>query len=160
MRKKIVLYGMFMLLIVLTACSTAKKVSSTYTDAKLNEEGHIVVHKEDIDNTATYINYEVDGVVVQIIAIKGSDGFVRLAFNTCEVCYPSPNAYFIKREDYFECQNCGSRFQIDKLGSLSGGCNPKPVEEKIDEKDTITLSKEYVESFRELFLNWNGPTSA
>lgn len=160
MKKIVAVISVFLLLIVLTACSTAKKEASKFTDAKVNEEGHIEIHEEEIDNTATYINYEVDGVVVQIIAIRGSDGLVRLAFNTCEVCYPSPNAYFIKKENYFECQNCGSRFQVDKLGLLSGGCNPKPVEEKIEEDKTIILTKEYVESQKELFLNWEGPTKA
>ena len=160
MKKKIILFVGFLLLIVLTACSTAKKTEATFKNADLNEEGHLVVHKEEIDNTATYINYEVDGVTIQIIAIKGSDGIVRLAFNTCEVCYPSPKAYFIKKEGYFECQNCGSRFPIDNLGTLSGGCNPKPVEEKTEEDEKIILSKEYVESQKELFLNWNGPIKA
>lgn len=97
----------------------------------------------------------MDDVTIQFILVRGSDGVVRIAFNTCQVCNPSPNAYFVQKGDYFECQNCGAKFHIDDLGIISGGCNPTPVIEKTETENKIIIDKTYVESFKNKFVNWN-----
>lgn len=65
-------------------------------------------------------------------------------------------AYFVQEGDYFVCQNCKTKFSIDEIGIAKGGCNPAPVSKKIDENGKITISKEYIESYKEKFENWKG----
>ena len=57
------------------------------------------------------------------------------------------------------CQNCDTKFHINKVGEKKGGCNHPPVEEQITEDNKIILSKSYVESFKDKFTNWQGPTN-
>ena len=83
--------------------------------------------------------------------------YVRIAFNTCQACNPAPNAYFVQVGEYLQCQNCGNKFHIDKIGEEKGGCNPAPVEEKEETDNQIIIDKDYVATYKEKFENWNGP---
>lgn len=125
--------------------------------ATLNENGDIVILEDSITSTATFLNYEDDGVQIGFLVVRGTDGVVRIAFNTCQSCSPSPNAYFIQKGEYFECQNCKNKFHIDKIGIEKGGCNPAPVEEMKEENGVITISSLYAKTYRSNFENWNGP---
>lgn len=93
---------------------------------------------------------------LQFVVVRGSDGKVRIAFNTCQACNPSPLAYFVQKGEYLECQNCGNRFHIDKVGLERGGCNPALVEEKEDGYQQMVMDTDYVSSYKEKFRNWKG----
>lgn len=165
--KKILIILTLFCIFSLTGCSKSTDVKTTtdteimndFITATLNNEDNIVIDTTNITSTATLINYEVDGVIIQIIVIRHTDGTIGVAFNSCEACNISPNGYFIQKGDYFECQNCGTRVSIDKIGIVAGECNPFPATEYKEEENTITLSKEYVESFKSYFEDWNGITS-
>ena len=143
----------------LTGCgnSDADKGEQKVVQAILNEDGNIVIDESKITEEATFLSYEVDGVTIGFIVVRGTDGKVRVAFNTCQSCTPSPNAYFIQIGEYFECQNCGNRFHIDDIGVKRGGCNPAPVDEMTQEDGVITISSEYAKTYKDNFENWNGP---
>lgn len=106
----------------------------------------------------TLVNYSIDDTIIQFMVVRGTDGKIRIAFNTCQACNPSPNAYFIQKGSYIECQNCGNRFHIDRIGVESGGCNPATIEEMEELEDKIILKTSYVDTFKEKFENWHGPT--
>lgn len=146
-------------LLELTGCSNSNtaKEKNTVSKVTLNGSGDIIIKEEDITNEATFLNYEIDEVQIGFIVVRGTDGKVRIAFNTCQTCNPSPNAYFIQKEEYFECQNCKNKFHVDKIGVEKGGCNPAPVEEMTQEDGVITLSAEYANTYKDNFENWNGP---
>ena len=93
---------------------------------------------------------------LQFVVLRGSDGKVRIAFNTCQACNPSPLAYFVQKGEYLEYQNCGNRFHIDKVGLERGGCNPALVEEKEDGYQQMVMDTDYVSSYKEKFRNWKG----
>ena len=105
-----------------------EKVTNKFENAKVEGE-NVIINTNSITKTATFVNYKLDDITTQFIVVKRSDGTIGIAFNTCQACNPSPNAYFIQKGDYFECQNCGNRFTIDQIGKESGGCNPAPVKE-------------------------------
>ena len=153
MKKFINIVVCFVLIIFLVGCESKEKI----VKAKLNKEGNIVIEKKDIKEKATFISYEVDGVTIGFIVERGTDGKVRVAFNTCQSCSPSPNAYFLQEGEYFQCQNCGNKFHVDEIGVSKGGCNPAPVEEMTEDDDTIIISSEYAKTYKEKFENWNGP---
>lgn len=157
----ILIFTIFIMCFIFTGCSSKKTnklevVNPTFIEVKANSEGKIVIDTTNVTSKITLANYEVDGVIIQLILVRGTDGVVRIAFNTCQACNPSPNAYFIQKGVYLECQNCGSRFHIDNLGIEENGCNPYPVLEKEIEEEKITIDKEYIDSFKEKFENWDG----
>lgn len=118
----------------------------------------VVITESEITSTATYYNYEVDGYIIQIFAVKASDGTIRVVFNTCGACNPSPNSYFIQKGEYFECQNCGNKFHIDEIGlTKTFGCSPIVIldEDKVVENGTITISSDFVETYKSKFENIN-----
>lgn len=162
MKKFLSVLIIFTCLFLLLGCSKDENDSvsaqneNKFINVKLNEDGKIVIDTSDITSKATFVNYVVDDVNIQFIVVRGTDGVVRIAFNTCEVCNPSPNAFFLQKDNYFECQNCGNRFSIDEIGEVTGGCNPAPVSEKIMEDDKIIIDGDYALKYKEKFENWNG----
>ncbi len=78
------------------------------------------ISASDITEKAGYYEYDAGGVKVRYIAVKGSDGVVRTAFDACEVCYRAKKGYSQVGSD-LECNNCGLRFQIDGLGTKNKG---------------------------------------
>lgn len=116
----------------------------------------IVITKKSITPKATFIPYKVNGLEMEIIAVKASDGTIRTALNTCQVCYRSGRGYYKQMGDEFVCQNCGNRFKVDQVEKIRGGCNPVPILEgdKTDSGDTIGISKAYLESVAPYFAYW------
>jgi hypothetical protein len=116
----------------------------------------IKIIKSEITSTAKFYPYSIDGVEMEVIAVKATDGSIRTALNTCQVCYDSGRGYYVQKSDYFVCQNCGSRFQIDKVEIVKGGCNPVPIlkENKQDDGKFITISKDFMASQKHYFSYW------
>ena len=116
----------------------------------------IVIRTADIGTDANYFDYDADGVTVQVFALLASDGTIRLALNTCQVCNGSPYAYFEQDGDWFICQNCGNRFASTEIGITSGGCRPVPITADIytEQDGTITIPVSFMEENAPLFKNW------
>ena len=116
----------------------------------------LVIQTEEIGAEASYFDYNADGTTVQVFAARASDGTVRLALNTCQVCNGSPYAYFEQEGDDFVCQNCGNRITADQIGGESGGCIPYPISasNKTVTDDSILIPYDFLESSRIIFSNW------
>ena len=93
---------------------------------------------------------------MEVLAVKASDGTIRTAFNTCQVCYSSGRGYYVQDGDVLICQNCGNAFQMDQVEITKGGCNPIPILEEGKEVTdaTITISKEFLSQAEVIFANW------
>lgn len=93
---------------------------------------------------------------MEVMAVKASDGTIRTAFNTCQVCYSSGRGYYTQQGDELKCENCGNRFHIDQVEQVTGGCNPVPIAEeyKTDDGEYITISQVFLEKNKGLFANW------
>lgn len=152
------LIALFSLIGCESTANQETEINHKFITVEANEEDKIVIETEKVTSTATFVNYETEGVIIQFIVVRGTDGVVRIAFNTCQACNPSPNAYFIQEGEYLECQNCKNKFHIDQIGEEVGGCNPAPVIEKEETSNQIILDKSYVDTYIEKFENWNGPT--
>lgn len=118
--------------------------------------GDIVIQSADIASDASFFDYDANGITVQVFAVQASDGTVRLALNTCQVCNGSPYAYFQQDGDWFICQNCGNRFASDEIGIVSGGCRPVPITEDIygEQDGVITVPASFLKEKAALFKNW------
>ncbi|MEL7656912.1 MAG: DUF2318 domain-containing protein [Bacillota bacterium] len=121
-----------------------------------NENGDMVIPISDITNKASFYSYDELDSKMEVIAVKASDGTVRTAFNTCQVCYSSGKGYYEQEGDKLVCQNCGNTFGMDDVEVTKGGCNPVPIydeQTKITD-DTITIPKEFLEEAEVIFENW------
>lgn len=103
--------------------------------AQVEANGDMVLQLSAITEDVTIYEYDHDGMHMEVIAVKASDGTIRTAFNTCQVCYESQKGYYIPKGDYLECQNCKSMFHKDEVEKRSGGCNPVPI---FDQNTTVT----------------------
>ena len=131
-------------------------VKSNILKAEINKNGDLRILKQEVTRKAKFYPATVGGVKMEVVAVKASDGSVRTAFNTCQVCFDSGRGYYIQQGDELVCQNCGNRFQIDKVEKIKNGCNPVPITADLKTYDGkyITISKAVLSKAKGLFGNW------
>ncbi|WP_227018878.1 DUF2318 domain-containing protein [Sinanaerobacter chloroacetimidivorans] len=122
----------------------------------VNENGDLEIPIADITEDATFYAYDELDSKMEVIAVKASDGTIRTAFNTCQVCYGSGRGYYIQEGDSLVCQNCGNRFGMDDVALTRGGCNPVPIpdDKKEANGESIIISKEFLKEAEVIFQNW------
>lgn len=93
---------------------------------------------------------------MEIIAVRGNDGTIRTAFNTCQICYGSGRGYYKQEGNTFVCQNCGNQFTVDDIEVEAGGCNPWPIfeEDKTTTDEAIEISYDFLVESKNIFANW------
>ena len=118
----------------------------------------LTIPVSDLTESAAFYPVNVDGTEMEVIAVKTSDGKIRTAFNTCQVCYDSGNGYYKQEGDKLVCQNCGNSFTMDQVGETAGGCNPWPILEsdRTLADDEIQISYDFLKDSADIFLNWKG----
>lgn len=104
--------------------------------------GDLKILKSEVTETVKFYPYTVGNTNMEVLAVKSSDGTIRTAFNTCQVCYKSGKGYYEQQRDVLICMNCGNSFQLDQIEKAKGGCNPVPImiENKTEDDENI---KEY-----------------
>lgn len=116
----------------------------------------LVIPKSEISETVTFYPYKAGKTRIEVLAVKASDGTIRTAFNTCQVCFDSGRGYYKQEGNELVCQNCGNRFPLDQVEKVRGGCNPVPIlkENKTEDEMTIVISKDFLEQYKTIFDNW------
>lgn len=122
------------------------------------QDGAIAINVADLTTTPTFVNYDANGTTVQLIAGIASDGSARVALNTCQVCNPSPKAYFAQNGSKLVCQNCGNKFTMDDVGDAASGCNPTQVDHA-ESNGVITVATSALDAEAKAFAKWQGPTA-
>lgn len=112
--------------------------------------------KSEVSEEAKFYPYKAGDIYMEVLAVKATDGSIRTALNTCQVCFTSGRGYYKQQGNRLICQNCGNAFRVDDVEVVRGGCNPVPVlpENKTDEGEYITIKKEFLEKNKVLFENW------
>lgn len=137
--------------------SQGSEIAAADSDVQVIEEGgSLVIPISEISSAAKFYPVEVDGMRMEILAVEDSEGYIRTAFNTCQICYASGRGYYVQDGDSLVCQNCGNRFTVDQVEVLSGGCNPWPIfaENKTVTEDTIEISYDFLKESKAIFANW------
>ena len=142
-----------------TPVTTSKAVTekAKKEDTQVIKKGEkLVIAVSDISSTARFYPIEVDGTEMEVLAVTDSEGNIRTAFNTCQICYGSGHGYYEQEGSELVCQNCGNRFTVDEVEVQSGGCNPWPIfsENKTVTEDTIEISYDFLKESKEIFSNW------
>ena len=136
--------------------SDAEKEETVVYETPAVENGEISINADTLTSNPMYINYDSNGTNIQLIAVKGSDGTPRLSLNTCQVCNPSPRAYFKEQNGRLVCQNCGNVFTTDSVGETTGGCNPMYIDyTNTDGKLTVSVAD--LDTYADQFASWDGP---
>jgi len=137
---------------------TPKKDAGETASGKITKvtDTDIVIPVADVKETPSFYPATINGIDLEVIAVKASDGTIRTAFNTCQVCYGSGKGYYKTEGDQLICQNCGNRFSMDDLEVTRGGCNPVPItpEYKTVDAETITISMDFLSKATAIFQNW------
>lgn len=142
--------------------NTASETMAEKTEADkeevqvINEGESLVIPISDISSTASFYTVEVDGTQMEILAVADSQGNIRTACNTCQICYGSGRGYYVQDGNALVCQNCGNRFTVDQVEIETGGCNPWPIfpENKTVTDDTIEISYDFLNECTTIFANW------
>jgi glutaredoxin len=92
------------------------------------ESGKIAIDTSLIEGgAAKFFNALTDeGKRVYFFIVKDSGGTYRAAANGCQVCLGERKG-FRQEGDEMVCNNCGTRYPLEKVGSEKGGCNPAPI---------------------------------
>lgn len=127
-----------------------------FAGGKILPNGDLQIPKKEITSTAKFYQYKLDGVQMEVLALRAPDGTVRTAFNTCQVCYSSGRGYYVQQGDVLVCQNCHNRFKASQVEIIKGGCNPVPItaDLKTEDANTITIAKSLFVEAEPIFLNW------
>lgn len=136
--------------------NTGSNAGSSNDVQVIGEGESLIIQISDISSTASFYPVEVDGTQMEVIAVADSDGNIRTAFNTCQICYSSGKGYYVQSGNKLVCQNCGNRFTVDDIEVESGGCNPWPIfsENKTVTEETIEISYEYLSEAKSIFAKW------
>lgn len=148
-------------IVSLTGCGKktdqSSSTSASTKEAEVISSGDsLVIPVDDISEKASFYPVDVDGVSLEVVAVKVSDGTIRTAFNTCQICYGSGRGYYKQSGDVLVCQNCGNQFAMDHVEVESGGCNPWPIfaNDKTVDDDNISISYDFLKESTGIFANW------
>ncbi len=117
-------------------------------------EQDLVIPLDAVTDKASFIPATAAGTRIELIAVRGSGGEPRLAYNTCQICKGSPLAFFAVKGDVLVCANCGNAFGRDAVGADSRGCTPLPVRGARIEKDHIRVPAAELAAAAGWFRNW------
>ncbi len=80
------------------------------------------------DGKAHFYRFADGGKEIGFFVVKGTDGGIHTAFDSCDVCFREKKGY-VKQGDYMVCKNCNKKFAITMIGPHTiGGCNPSYLE--------------------------------
>ena len=161
--KKIAFIAVVAIIAVLAAYGVDKITGSKKEGAQSSNEiavakdSDIVIPVASVTENPAFYPAVINGTDLEVIAVKASDGTIRTAFNTCQVCYSSGKGYYKQEGNQLVCQNCGNRFGMDDVEVTKGGCNPVPItsEYKTVDNETITISKDFLTQATVIFENWS-----
>ncbi|MGD9215945.1 MAG: DUF2318 domain-containing protein [Desulfobacteraceae bacterium] len=89
---------------------------------------------------ARHFDFKAGELTVRYFILKSSDGVIRAAFDACDVCWPAGKGYY-QKGDEMVCRNCGRRFASVLVNEVQGGCNPAPLNRRV-EGDQLILRVE------------------
>lgn len=120
------------------------------------ENGNLKFAKSDITEKVSIYPYTEGAAYMEVMAVKASDGSIRTALNTCQVCYTSGRGYYEQEGDTLVCQNCGNVFSVDDIEVIKGGCNPIPVmpDVKTEDSEYIIVSADFLTASAKYFEDW------
>ena len=85
---------------------------------------------------AAYYTTKAAGKSIDFFVLQSSDGVIRAAFDACDVCYAAKKGYR-QEGDIMVCNNCGQQFPSVRINIEKGGCNPSPLNRRLEGESVI-----------------------
>ena len=139
---------LFASLLLLSGC--AQKDSASQAEPS----GDLTIALDSISETPSFIDGSIDGQPMQVIAVRDSNGAVRLSYNTCQVCKGSPWAYFEVQNGKLVCQNCGNAFDFSAIGQNGYGCMPLIASAYTLTETSVVIPHDTLVQVKDAFENW------
>jgi uncharacterized membrane protein len=108
----------------------------SYKKVKANDGTIKLPVKQFDDFKAKYFQYQFKDKNVLFFAVKSSDGVIRAAFDSCDVCFREKKGYR-QEGNIMVCNNCGQQFPTERINVEMGGCNPAPLNRKIEQGQLV-----------------------
>jgi uncharacterized membrane protein len=105
------------------------------------------------DGKARHFEHVAGEFKIKYFVLKSSDGVIRAAFDACDVCWPAGKGYY-QEGDYMVCRNCSRRFASVLVNEVKGGCNPAPLNRRVDNGKVIIEVKDILEGRQ--YFNFSG----
>lgn len=96
------------------------------------------------DGKARYFQHVAGEFNIKFFVLKSSDGIIRAAFDACDVCWPAGKGYYQDGDDMV-CRNCGRRFASVLVNEVKGGCNPAPLNRRLENGKVIIEVKDVLD---------------
>jgi uncharacterized membrane protein len=96
------------------------------------------------DGKARHFQHVAGEFNIKYFVLKSSDGIIRAAFDACDVCWPAGKGYF-QEGDYMVCRNCGRKFASILVNEVKGGCNPAPLNRRVENGKVVIEVKDILE---------------
>lgn len=124
----------------------------------VSKDDHVVTYAVSIfeDGRARHFELKAGDKTIRYFVIKSSDGVIRAAFDACDVCWPAGKGYF-QDGDVMVCRNCGRRFASTLVNEVQGGCNPAPLNRKVEGDQLVITKADILNGSR--YFDFKGRTS-
>ena len=107
------------------------------------------------DGKARHFQHVAGEFNIKYFVLKSSDGIIRAAFDACDVCWPAGKGYY-QEGDHMVCRNCGRRFASVLVNEVKGGCNPAPLNRRVENGQVIIEVKDILQGRQ--YFNFSGKT--
>jgi len=126
--------------------STNGSAPSVANDASAVVTADHVSHPADLfaDGQARHFHYANGSQQIKYFVLKSSDGIIRAAFDACDVCWPKGKGYY-QEGDAMVCRNCGRKFASIKINEIKGGCNPAPLNRRMEDGRVVIDIRDIIE---------------
>lgn len=105
------------------------------------------------DGKARHFEHVAGEFKIKYFVLKSSDSVIRAAFDACDVCWPAGKGYY-QEGDYMVCRNCGRKFASVLVNEVKGGCNPAPLNRRVENGKVIIDVKDIWEGRQ--YFNFSG----
>jgi uncharacterized membrane protein len=105
------------------------------------------------DGKARHFQHIAGEFNIKYFVLKSSDGVIRAAFDACDVCWPAGKGYY-QEGDHMVCRNCGRRFASVLVNEVKGGCNPAPLNRRVENGKVIIEVKDILDGRQ--YFNFSG----
>jgi len=134
---------------------SGKKTLATTAPAVTTANAAVVSYPASLfeDGNARHFSYRHNDTTIRYFILKSSDGIIRAAFDACDVCWPAGKGYY-QEGDTMVCRNCGRRFASVLVNEVKGGCNPAPLNRRVEGPNVVIHSSDIVEG--KPYFNFSG----
>jgi hypothetical protein len=96
-----------------------------------------------VDGQARFYTLRTQTKEIDFFVVRSSDGIIRAAIDSCDVCYAARKGYRQEGDDMV-CNNCNQRFPTVRVNEVRGGCNPSPLTRTLEGEEVIIRGSDII----------------